>query len=82
MEANAALATPVPIFLKIAPDLDGRGLAEIAEVAETAGIACIIATNTTLSREGLPRATATRPAGFRASRSSSAARGSWRSSTG
>jgi dihydroorotate dehydrogenase len=29
------------------------GLAEIAEVAETSGIACIIATNTTLSREGL-----------------------------
>jgi dihydroorotate dehydrogenase len=53
MEANAALATPVPIFLKIAPDLDVQGLAEIAEVAETSGIACIIATNTTLSREGL-----------------------------
>jgi dihydroorotate dehydrogenase len=53
MEANAALATPVPIFLKIAPDLDDEGLAEIAEVAETSGIACIIATNTTLSRDGL-----------------------------
>jgi dihydroorotate dehydrogenase len=52
MEANAALATPVPIFLKIAPDLDDDGLAEIAEVAKTSGIACIIATNTTLSRDG------------------------------
>jgi dihydroorotate dehydrogenase len=53
MEANAALATPVPIFLKIAPDLNDDGLAEIAEVAKAADIACIIATNTTLSRDGL-----------------------------
>jgi dihydroorotate dehydrogenase len=53
MEANAALVTPVPIFLKIAPDLDDEALAEIAEVAKTSGIACIIATNTTLSRDGL-----------------------------
>ena len=53
MEANAALALPVPIFLKIAPDLEDDGLAEIAEVARATGIACIIATNTTLSREGL-----------------------------
>ncbi len=53
MEANAALARPVPIFLKIAPDLDDDGLAEIAEVARATGIACIIATNTTLSRERL-----------------------------
>jgi dihydroorotate dehydrogenase len=53
MDANAGLVTPVPIFLKIAPDLDDEGLAEIAEVAKTTGIACIIATNTTLSRDGL-----------------------------
>ena len=43
----------VPMFLKIAPDLTSDELAEIAEVALAAGIAGIIATNTTLSREGL-----------------------------
>jgi dihydroorotate dehydrogenase len=53
MEANAALARPVPVFLKIAPDLDEAALAEIAGVAETSGLAGIVATNTTLAREGL-----------------------------
>ncbi|MDG4649693.1 quinone-dependent dihydroorotate dehydrogenase [Roseibacterium sp. SDUM158017] len=53
MAANADLARPVPIFLKIAPDLDDEALAEIAEVAKASGIAGIIATNTTLSRSGL-----------------------------
>jgi dihydroorotate dehydrogenase len=53
MEANAELERPVPIFLKIAPDLDDDGLADIAEVAVGSGVSCIIATNTTLSREGL-----------------------------
>ena len=53
MEANAALARPVPILLKIAPDLTDGELAEIAEVAGTHSLAAIVATNTTLSREGL-----------------------------
>jgi dihydroorotate dehydrogenase len=53
MEANRGLARPVPVFLKIAPDLDDDALAEIAEVAREGGIAGIVATNTTLSREGL-----------------------------
>ncbi|MCU4654986.1 quinone-dependent dihydroorotate dehydrogenase [Roseibacterium sp. SDUM158016] len=53
MEANAALPRPIAIFLKIAPDLEHEALAEIAEVAASSGIAGIIATNTTLSREGL-----------------------------
>jgi dihydroorotate dehydrogenase len=53
MEANAALAAPLPVFLKIAPDLTEDELAEIAEVALGAGLAGIIATNTTLSRDGL-----------------------------
>ncbi|QYX56089.1 quinone-dependent dihydroorotate dehydrogenase [Roseovarius sp. SCSIO 43702] len=43
----------LPVFLKIAPDLDETALAEIAEVTRGAGIAGIIATNTTLSRDGL-----------------------------
>lgn len=53
MEANAGLARPVPVLLKIAPDLEEDALAEIAEVARASGIAGIIATNTTLSRDGL-----------------------------
>lgn len=53
MAANAALARPVPVFLKIAPDLTEAELAEICEVAEARGVAALIATNTTLSREGL-----------------------------
>jgi dihydroorotate dehydrogenase len=51
--ANAALARPVPVFLKIAPDLTDPELADIAEVALSSRIAGIIATNTTLARDGL-----------------------------
>jgi len=53
MDANAALAKPIPIFLKIAPDLNDTEIAEIAQVAIEVGVDCIIATNTTLSRDGL-----------------------------
>lgn len=47
------LARPVPVFLKIAPDLTDAELADVAEVALGSGIDGIVATNTTLSREGL-----------------------------
>ncbi len=53
MEARAGLSTRLPVLLKIAPDLDDRELAEIAQVAVEAGIDAIIATNTTLDRTGL-----------------------------
>ncbi len=53
MVARAELARPIPIFLKIAPDLNTDELAKIAEVALGSGIHGIIATNTTLSRDGL-----------------------------
>lgn len=53
MEVRAGMARPIPVFLKIAPDLDDAALAEIAEVAGAAGISGIIATNTTLDRSGL-----------------------------
>ncbi len=43
----------VPVFLKIAPDLSDAEIAEIAGVAMEAGVSAVIATNTTLSREGL-----------------------------
>ncbi|WP_342078572.1 quinone-dependent dihydroorotate dehydrogenase [Yoonia sp. SS1-5] len=53
MDARAALAHPIPVFLKIAPDLEGDALAEIADVANSTGVAAIVATNTTLDRTGL-----------------------------
>ncbi|MGK7890265.1 MAG: quinone-dependent dihydroorotate dehydrogenase [Leptolyngbyaceae cyanobacterium] len=42
-----------PILVKIAPDLDWEAIAAILEVVQTYQLAGIIATNTTLSREGL-----------------------------
>lgn len=53
MEARVALPHPLPVFLKIAPDLTSDELAEVAEVANASGIDAIIATNTTLDRKGL-----------------------------
>ena len=50
------LARPVPVFLKIAPDLADAELADVAEVALSSGIDAVIATNTTLSRDGLTSA--------------------------
>ncbi len=42
-----------PVFLKIAPDLTEGELADVAQVAQDARVSAIIATNTTLDREGL-----------------------------
>ncbi|MFZ7091911.1 quinone-dependent dihydroorotate dehydrogenase [Primorskyibacter sp. 2E233] len=53
MEARAKLRKPIPVFLKIAPDLDDQGLVDVADVALSSGVAGVIATNTTLSRDGL-----------------------------
>lgn len=53
MQARAALDRPIPVFLKIAPDLTPDEITEVAEVANASGIAAIIATNTTLDRDGL-----------------------------
>ena len=50
------LARRVPVFLKIAPDLADAELADVAEVALSSGIDAVIATNTTLSRDGLTSA--------------------------
>ena len=49
----------VPVFLKIAPDLDGDQVTVIASTVRRNGIDGVIATNTTLSRaavQGLPHA--------------------------
>lgn len=56
METREGLPNRIPVFLKIAPDLSPEELAEIAEVAIASGLDAIIATNTTLSRDGLKSA--------------------------
>lgn len=64
MDARKALPSQLPVFLKIAPDLDDSALGEIVEVALETGISGIIATNTTLSREGLLSAHAAEAGGL------------------
>ncbi|GAB3927141.1 dihydroorotate dehydrogenase (quinone) [Microlunatus endophyticus] len=44
---------PVPIFVKIAPDLSESALDEVLEVCGSTGVQGLIATNTTLSRDGI-----------------------------
>ncbi|NOE33416.1 MULTISPECIES: quinone-dependent dihydroorotate dehydrogenase [unclassified Ruegeria] len=53
IEIRDALPRPLPIFLKIAPDLTEPELQDIAEVARETRVDAVIATNTTLSRDGL-----------------------------
>jgi dihydroorotate dehydrogenase len=50
---NQTKKTPKPIFLKIAPDLTNTQLDDIIEIVAITKIAGVIATNTTISREGL-----------------------------
>ncbi|UWQ38694.1 quinone-dependent dihydroorotate dehydrogenase [Leisingera aquaemixtae] len=56
IETRDSLSRRVPVFLKIAPDLDRAGIEDIAAVALETGIDAVIATNTTLSRDGLQSA--------------------------
>ncbi|GAA6193123.1 quinone-dependent dihydroorotate dehydrogenase [Phaeobacter sp. NW0010-22] len=53
IETRDTLPRALPVFLKIAPDLTDEELADIADVARDTGVDAVIATNTTLSREGL-----------------------------
>lgn len=56
MDARDALPRRLPVFLKIAPDLSDDELQDIAEVALETDVDAVIATNTTLSRDGLQSA--------------------------
>jgi dihydroorotate dehydrogenase len=53
MEVRGNLPRPIPVFLKIAPDLSDSELSDLVEVALASGLSGIIATNTTLARDGL-----------------------------
>jgi dihydroorotate dehydrogenase len=48
-----AAMTTTPVLVKIAPDLSDSDLDDIADLAVELGLAGIVATNTTVSREGL-----------------------------
>ncbi|SMG29436.1 dihydroorotate oxidase A [Sphingobacterium psychroaquaticum] len=52
-ELNLKKANPKPILLKIAPDLTDSQLDDIVEIVMNTKIAGVIATNTTIVREGL-----------------------------
>ncbi|MET8149554.1 quinone-dependent dihydroorotate dehydrogenase [Actinoplanes sp. NPDC049668] len=51
-----ALVGRVPVLVKIAPDLTDEAVAELLEVCLARGAAGVIATNTTLARDGLAEA--------------------------
>ncbi|MFC4721042.1 quinone-dependent dihydroorotate dehydrogenase [Geojedonia litorea] len=52
-DENALLTNPKPILLKIAPDLSNDQLLDIITIVKDTKIDGVIATNTTISREGL-----------------------------
>jgi dihydroorotate dehydrogenase len=52
-QRNSKNGVSRPILLKIAPDLTDEQLDDIVEIVQQTGIAGIIATNTTISRDGL-----------------------------
>lgn len=52
-ELNLKKNKPKPILLKIAPDLENEQLDDIVDIVKTTKIAGVVATNTTISREGL-----------------------------
>ena len=53
MALNKKKSSPKPILLKIAPDLSDDQLLDIIEIVKDSGIDGVIATNTTINREGL-----------------------------
>jgi dihydroorotate dehydrogenase len=44
---------PKPLLVKVAPDLTDAALGEVLDVCDKSGVAGLIATNTTLSRDGV-----------------------------
>ena len=64
LATRATLPRPIPVFLKISPDLSQDDLADVAEVALSSGIDGVIATNTTLGRFGLTHALARETGGL------------------
>lgn len=53
INANLKKENPKPVLLKIAPDLTNTQLDDVIEIAKELNLSGIVATNTTISREGL-----------------------------
>jgi len=64
LAARDTLESPAPVLLKIAPDLTEQEVADIAEVCLARSVDGIIATNTTVVREGLRSANAAEAGGL------------------
>jgi len=61
---NSNYPNPKPILLKIAPDLTDEQLLDIIDIVKTTQIDGVIATNTTISRDGLVSANKTEMGGL------------------
>ncbi len=64
METRDLLDVKIPIFLKVAPDLTPRDIEDISYVARMTRIDAVIATNTTVTRDGLQSAHAKETGGL------------------
>ena len=53
METSRSFAKPIPVFLKVAPDIDDKLIKDVALVATDLRIDGLICTNTTIDRDGL-----------------------------
>ncbi|KIT16122.1 quinone-dependent dihydroorotate dehydrogenase [Jannaschia aquimarina] len=62
LAARDGLPRRIPVFLKIAPDLSGTELEQLAQAATE--VDAVIATNTTVSRDGLASPHASQPGGL------------------
>ena len=79
--ADAAAGRRVPLLVKIAPDLADEDVVAVADLAVELGLDGIIATNTTIARDGLALPRPSRSSGHGAGGLSGAplqARGRWR----
>ncbi len=53
LSVNKAGGKPAPLLVKLSPDLNLEELEQIVDVARSKGVSGLIATNTTISRDGL-----------------------------
>jgi len=64
LEAVVEHSGEKPVFVKIAPDVSNEEAIEIAQLSEELGLAGVIATNTTISRDGIESQIAKEPGGL------------------
>jgi dihydroorotate dehydrogenase len=64
LEGVRSASCDTPVWLKIAPDLADAEIAAVAKAAEVSGVSAIVATNTTLARDGVRGPQADEPGGL------------------